>query len=695
MEYYIGLFVFAFGIISWVPFLNGVYGHDLASIMYWVDRSRRGDHVLYKDTCNLAIGHFLHIMLMQSIWSKYNTKAFYWIMCIYSSLTSLMLFWILSYIFGLLPALIGSLLFSLYIVSPRMEGNWGPFEQLIPLPLFGSIACFLISSDNNSYLSVLLGGMLLGYAILIKQVAALYVPGFFLMVAGTGHSFSYHLTFLSGIILANVIPLLYYGIRHNAFWGYLISTWLFQLPAAINPGKYSKFYPKVVVRNQKASQDRKKILFYNSRSLFPLLFLSIIGLMVIFKSHQTLLHFGLFTCLVLSIFNMFMRGTLFPHYWLNMVPWMAIFAGFGMSEMIKSSLRVGHPTAFTLIGIPIVALLFIDAIRVDKKYYVLSKDPYQFLRKVYGQSLVNGYKLWSKIGIYIKNTTKQEDKILICGWAPHILLYSDRTHFTIENNLYTEDYLDIYNRENPTYLEFLNRIYQFKSFKIIKQRENVFHNGYPEVIVFAEGKEDIDGFEELTGIKYSFEVSLWGVIPIYRADLELTELMAFFENRKKKSIQKNEVKDSIENEFSDNLDPQDWDSALKISKLLFAKDPCNREHLLTLGECLIGSGKYTLLFRFYNRLIDKKLVSIATRLELLGKLGEAYCHQDKVKEAEEIFNKILRIKPNNPTTLNNLGFVYSRQGDNEKASLYFQKVLKLDPQNEDAIANLEQIKAMC
>ncbi len=109
----------------------------------------------------------------------------------------------------------------------------------------------------------------------------------------------------------------------------------------------------------------------------------------------------------------------------------------------------------------------------------------------------------------------------------------------------------------------------------------------------------------------------------------------------------------------------------------------------------MGSGNYKLLFRFYNRLIENKLVSTTSRLELLAKLGEAYCHQEKFKEAEEIFKSILKLKSDNPTVLNNLGFTYSRQDNNEKASLCFQKALELEPDNEDAIVNLEQIKAMC
>jgi tetratricopeptide (TPR) repeat protein len=171
--------------------------------------------------------------------------------------------------------------------------------------------------------------------------------------------------------------------------------------------------------------------------------------------------------------------------------------------------------------------------------------------------------------------------------------------------------------------------------------------------------------------------------------------MSYFENNKDKSNQKIKGLELKKEKLSDRVDPQDWESALEISEQLLAKDPYKIEHLLTLGECLIGSGNYKLLFRFYNRLIDKKLVSIDSRLDLLGKLGEAYCYQDKFKEAEETFNNILKLKPNNPMVLNNLGFVYSKQGHHEKASLCFQKTLELDQDNEDAIANLKQMKAMC
>ena len=37
--------------------------------------------------------------------------------------------------------------------------------------------------------------------------------------------------------------------------------------------------------------------------------------------------------------------------------------------------------------------------------------------------------------------------------------------------------------------------------------------------------------------------------------------------------------------------------------------------------------------------------STTSRSQLLAKPGKGYCHQDKFKEAEEIFNNILKLNP--------------------------------------------------
>ena len=240
MELFLSFAVFLFGILTWLPFINGVYGHDVAgTIVCWDHCLKTGDH-LYNDTANPSVGHFFHISFLIKLWGKFNAKAFYGIMCVYCAISSFVLFWLLLHLFGTLPAVFGSMLFSLYIVCPRLEGNCGPFEQLIPLPLFTSMLCIVLSLKVYSIPLILFGGILLGYAILIKQISAVYIPGYLLMLAGSKHLLADQLTFSAGVLITNSIPPIYYWVKHNAFWNYLIVTWLFQLPAALNPKKYNR-----------------------------------------------------------------------------------------------------------------------------------------------------------------------------------------------------------------------------------------------------------------------------------------------------------------------------------------------------------------------------------------------------------------------------------------------------------------------
>ncbi len=692
MEYYISILIFAFGIATWIPFLNTPYGQDQSGAAYLADQVLKKKITFFKDKVVYTIGHFLHLIAIQYFFGKDN-KYYNRFMCLWCSLSAFVVYWIVYDLFGLTAAIIAGISFTFYIVNPRIDGNFGPFETILALPLLTSIICILYACKTDNYALFVLSGMFFGYSILVKQTAILYLPGYILMVIGKNINFESLLFFGVGLVFSNLVPLIYYW-KKGAFWEYLSCNWLMMIPSAINPRKYNKYYPQTLVKSEKKGKTKKFFIIKNSLSLSPMIIYAAITLFSLIINHNiSLFHLGLFFCLSASIIMVFMRGTFFPHYWLYMVPWLVITASYSISETIP--IITASLNTLNLCRISVLFSLFVFVIYIDYKYYIPHKDPYGFIRMFYGDMFVRtNYIDPKRIAKYINQTTKPEDKILVCGYTPDIILYSNRSSFCPDICLDAEDYIEIYNKSNPTLLGFLNSIYKFKYFKIIKQKENIFETGFPEIIVFSDGKGDIKDFENLTNIYYSKEEEMRGY-PLFRADVELTKLMSIFKTKENKSIQETEEIDSNENSISDNLDPQDWNSALEIAKQLLKEDLYKIEHLLTLGECLIGLENYKLLFRFYNRLIENKMVSTTSRLELLAKLGEAYCHQDKFEAAEETFISILKLKPDNPTVLNNLGFVYSRQNNNEKASLCFKKALEQDPNNEDAIANLEQIKAMC
>ena len=227
--------------------------------------------------------------------------------------------------------------------------------------------------------------------------------------------------------------------------------------------------------------------------------------------------------------------------------------------------------------------------------------------------------------------------------------------------------------------------------KIVKQKENIFHKGYPEVIVFSQGKVDVEGFEKLTGIKYSQDENLDGY-PLFRADLELSELMSLYEKRNWASPSKDGHLDAMRTELIELMSKQEWDTALHFLKELLKRSPLNMEYLLILGDCLIQMDKHRLLYNFYNRLLKEQLVSAGDSLQLLNKLGEAYWCQKRFIDAEKLFQNVLHLNPNDSTALNNLGCIRFNQNRALEAVNCFQKALEADPNNKDAIANLERLK---
>ena len=373
-----------------------------------------------------------------------------------------------------------------------------------------------------------------------------------------------------------------------------------------------------------------------------------------------------------------------------MVPWLTIFGGFGLSEIIKDSTQYSFLDSITIAGLLAVILLFIDACIADRKFYTLSKDPYQFLRKAWGEEAVYKYKDQIQIGKYINQTTTQKDKILLCGWAPHILLYADRPHFTNELCLYTEDYLEMYNQDNPSYYRFLENFIKSKYFKIKRHKNNVFYDGYPDVIVFGESNISIEGFEQLCGIKYSLDENAGG-FPVFRADIELTELMDFFEIKFNFPQQKSKNQNLKRHKISIKSDSSDLNDSFSILKDIMKKEPSNETCLLQLSDRLINMRNYRLLFNFSRRLIEKDLVSDNMKLQLLNKITESLFHQNKLADAEASIQNVLRIDPNNTTALNNLGVLRFNQNNLNEAAEYFKKSLMIDPNNQDAIANMKAL----
>jgi tetratricopeptide (TPR) repeat protein len=109
---------------------------------------------------------------------------------------------------------------------------------------------------------------------------------------------------------------------------------------------------------------------------------------------------------------------------------------------------------------------------------------------------------------------------------------------------------------------------------------------------------------------------------------------------------------------------------------------------LSLGSVFFERGYPETSETFFRRALQDD----PTSAEALYGIGSVYLQQQKLKEARESFELVLKLQASYPGTIanawNNLGILSARQGDAAAAIDYFQRALQLDPAHLIALVNL-------
>lgn len=86
--------------------------------------------------------------------------------------------------------------------------------------------------------------------------------------------------------------------------------------------------------------------------------------------------------------------------------------------------------------------------------------------------------------------------------------------------------------------------------------------------------------------------------------------------------------------------------------------------------------------------VYEKLGAMSESRECLQKAAEIYLEKNKDEKAEETFLKILEINPDTPNVFNSLGIVYRRQKRYEDSIKIYQRAVKVNPQDERILYNM-------
>jgi hypothetical protein len=154
---------------------------------------------------------------------------------------------------------------------------------------------------------------------------------------------------------------------------------------------------------------------------------AIFGLTALFWNRRAREHrVFVLAFLLFSIFAVCPGFYFRPHYFLVMLPPVAILAGIGISAAHEYLHERRVSRAVALIPIAFFAISYLSAILAQKKY-LFKMDPSHVNRQMHPD---DGFTEAVTIGEYVRNHTTDQDRIAVIASEPEIYFYSKRHSVT-------------------------------------------------------------------------------------------------------------------------------------------------------------------------------------------------------------------------------------------------------------------------
>jgi hypothetical protein len=339
---------------------------------------------------------------------------------LYNFLTLITLFFVSRRLFGLAGALWASLAFALFSANQTIQGFTGSSEMFMLLPLSLSLLFALRGSQHGLQLApLLISGIFGALACWTKPTVVSSVLFVVILIAAMlirnseaperrAHIVKGWSAWLAGGIGISLLIAGYFAA--NGALGELI-YWVFEHGAI-----YS------------AEADFATSLEIVSENLWLILLSSpvITGaamLVALFFSRQN----AFVACAVWGFFLFSLAGTLmgftYAHYFAQLAPAVALICGFGVGEL-TSRLHESHALRVTA---PVMALMMVAGEVGPNFAYYVSSSPKEISQDHFGP---NPFYESEELAAYLHSHSKADDKVLIFGSEPQILLLAERASAT-------------------------------------------------------------------------------------------------------------------------------------------------------------------------------------------------------------------------------------------------------------------------
>jgi hypothetical protein len=326
-------------------------------------------------------------------------------------------------LFDDVAGLLAAATYGLLSLSPSVYGTSAHATQfIIPFALGGTLL-LLKSLNSGKFWMLFVSGLLYGLAFLMKQhavfflaFAVIYFIGSILwrrpldlkrLVRGTGL-----LMFASAIPFIISCATLYVVGVFARFW-----FWTFT-------------YARQYVLEETLSVGIQRFLISAPSAINPwglLWLIAGIGLTAVFWNRKARSNWFFLTGFALFSFLTTCPGFFFrPHYFVTMLPAVALLAGIAASGMAQFLSDKKMPSPVPILPVLVVAAAIIGPIFTLSDFF-LRASPAEACRMMYG---VNPFPESIEIAEYIKNHSAKDDKIAVIGSEPQIYFYANRKSAT-------------------------------------------------------------------------------------------------------------------------------------------------------------------------------------------------------------------------------------------------------------------------
>jgi hypothetical protein len=327
----------------------------------------------------------------------------------------------------LFSPLVGCAAGACYATSSLSISVLGPFahaEQFVVLPVVYGAWLFLRAVDSKKAVSLFFSGLLLGSGFIIKQHAASFMVFGLLMLV--------YVQWMSRVSwkLGNFM------LPSAALVGGMMVPFAAVCGIMAGAGVFGQFWFWTVVYareyiSQVSFANGMRMLMDTLSSLVvaaPTVWgAAIVGLLALGSrardSLQSVFAMLFFLCSFLCVCpGLYFR----EHYFIQMLPALALLAGIGVEAICRPAIRRMGPAACTIVGSTVAMAIALYPV-VAEWHYLARLSPEKLSRAVYG---ANPFPESVVLARYIREHTGPADRIAVVGSEPQIYFYSHRKSAT-------------------------------------------------------------------------------------------------------------------------------------------------------------------------------------------------------------------------------------------------------------------------